>query len=109
MATSRCFQAEMETDVRQFCDEAMVPDFYSLLRVIRFGFPADLFSFCQIFKVAHYPFSVHLASLLPSLYASPGMRSYSSPRKLTTEQQLYTAALRALMRRAHSIHEMKKL
>src|SRR6202050_748065 len=55
MATSRRFQAEMETtDVRQFGDEAVVPDCYTLLRVIRFGFPADLSSFCQIFKVAHY-------------------------------------------------------
>jgi len=36
------------------------------------------------------------------------MRSHSSPRKLTTEQELYTSALRALMRRAHSIHEMRE-
>jgi regulatory protein len=32
----------------------------------------------------------------------------SSPRKFSTEQELYGAALRALMRRAHSIHEMKE-
>jgi regulatory protein len=31
----------------------------------------------------------------------------SSPRKLETEEELYAAALRALMRRAHSIHEMR--
>ncbi|MGH9773155.1 MAG: regulatory protein RecX [Candidatus Acidiferrales bacterium] len=30
----------------------------------------------------------------------------SSPRKFTTEPELYASALRALMRRAHSIHEM---
>jgi regulatory protein len=35
------------------------------------------------------------------------MRS-SSPRQFDNEQDLYTAALRALMRRAHSIHEMKE-
>lgn len=35
------------------------------------------------------------------------MRYRSSPRKLSTEQELYAAALRALTRRAHSIHEMK--
>jgi len=29
-------------------------------------------------------------------------------RKLATEEQLYAAALRALMRRAHSIHEMRQ-
>jgi regulatory protein len=36
------------------------------------------------------------------------MYSRSSPRKLDTEQQLYTSALRALMRRALSIHEMRE-
>ena len=32
----------------------------------------------------------------------------SSPRKLETVEELYAAALRALMRRAHSIHEMRE-
>jgi regulatory protein len=32
----------------------------------------------------------------------------SSPRKLSTETQLYTSAIRALTRRAHSVHEMKE-
>ena len=32
----------------------------------------------------------------------------SSPRKFETEEELYAAALRALMRRAHSIHEMRE-
>jgi regulatory protein len=31
----------------------------------------------------------------------------SSPRKFETEEELYAVALRALMRRAHSIHEMR--
>ena len=35
------------------------------------------------------------------------MRSFS-PRKFADESQLYAAAMRALMRRAHSVHEMKK-
>ncbi len=35
------------------------------------------------------------------------MRS-SAPRKFSTEPQLYTAAIRALMRRAYSVHEMKE-
>jgi regulatory protein len=35
------------------------------------------------------------------------MNSPASPRKLPTEQDLYTSALRALTRRAHSIHEMR--
>jgi regulatory protein len=46
-----------------------------------------------------------LASLPPCLYAS-GVRT--SPHKISSEQELYAAALRALMRRAHSIHEMKE-
>ncbi len=33
---------------------------------------------------------------------------FRSPRKLASEGDLYDAALRALMRRAHSVHEMKK-
>jgi regulatory protein len=37
------------------------------------------------------------------------VRSRSNPRKLATEEQLYAAALRALMRRAHSIYEMRQL
>src|SRR2546429_7245852 len=32
---------------------------------------------------------------------------FSRPRKLDTEQDLYDYALRVLMRRAHSVHEMK--
>lgn len=40
---------------------------------------------------------------------SPPVRhSSSTPRKLSTEQQLYLSAQRALMRRAHSIHEMRE-
>ena len=35
------------------------------------------------------------------------MRQRSSPRKVSGEQDLYASALRALMRRAYSIHEMK--
>lgn len=31
----------------------------------------------------------------------------SSPRKVSTEQQLFASALRALTRRAHSVHEMR--
>lgn len=33
---------------------------------------------------------------------------FRAPRKLATESELYEAAIRALMRRAHSVHEMKK-
>jgi regulatory protein len=33
---------------------------------------------------------------------------FRPPRQLTTESQLYDAAIKALMRRAHSVHEMKK-
>jgi regulatory protein len=33
---------------------------------------------------------------------------FGRPRQLETEAELYDIALRALMRRAHSVHEMKK-
>lgn len=36
------------------------------------------------------------------------MRS-RSPRKFSTEDQLYAAALRALARRAHSVHDMREM
>jgi regulatory protein len=35
------------------------------------------------------------------------MRSHSGPRKLSSEEALYAAALRALMRRAYSVFEMR--
>jgi regulatory protein len=35
------------------------------------------------------------------------VRSRSSPRKLDSEDELYNSSLRALMRRAYSIHEMR--
>jgi regulatory protein len=47
-----------------------------------------------------------LRASLASILVVP-MRQRSSPRKVSTEQELYTSALRALMRRAYSIHEMK--
>src|SRR5258708_24375565 len=33
---------------------------------------------------------------------------FSRPRQLETEAELYDVAVRALMRRAHSVHEMKR-
>jgi len=33
---------------------------------------------------------------------------FGKPRQLETEEELYEVALRALMRRAHSVHEMKR-
>ncbi|HTC78904.1 MAG TPA: hypothetical protein VK657_09820, partial [Terriglobales bacterium] len=32
----------------------------------------------------------------------------AEPHKISSEGELYAAALRALMRRAHSVHEMKQ-
>jgi SOS response regulatory protein OraA/RecX len=34
---------------------------------------------------------------------------FGKPRQLDTEAELYDVAVRALMRRAHSVHEMKKV
>jgi regulatory protein len=46
-------------------------------------------------------------SLLP-YFILFSMFSRSRPRQLDTEEQLYDVALRALLRRAHSVHEMKQ-
>lgn len=46
------------------------------------------------------------SSAPPTSCYAPPVRSF--PRKLSTEQDLYTQALRALMRRGHSIHEMRE-
>jgi hypothetical protein len=46
-----------------------------------------------------------LASRVATFYA-PVM--FRAPRKLDSEPELYETAVRALMRRAHSVHEMKK-
>ena len=54
---------------------------------------------------------LHILSLLSFLYFlflslyAPPMRS--SPRKLSSETDLYTAAINALARRAYSIYEMR--
>lgn len=56
--------------------------------------------------VAFAPGFLFLASLPPCFYPLP-MRSFA-PRKFADESELYAAAMRALMRRAHSVHEMKK-
>jgi regulatory protein len=41
------------------------------------------------------------------MWLNPSVRSRPPAHKLSTEHQLYLSAQRALMRRAHSIHEMK--
>src|SRR6266849_93065 len=57
------------------------------------------------FGLAFHPFSSPLATRHFLFYASCMFRK---PRQLETETELYDAALRALLRRAHSVHEMKK-
>lgn len=48
-----------------------------------------------------------LATRLPFLYAFP-MCAFGKPQQLETEAQLYDAAIKILLRRAHSGSEMKK-
>jgi regulatory protein len=47
-------------------------------------------------------------ALLPTCLYAPCMRSRFTPRKLESEQELYASALRALMRRAYSVYEMRE-
>jgi regulatory protein len=53
----------------------------------------DLLYFLYLLHILNYPHP---------------MRQHGTARKLSTETQLYMSAQRALMRRAHSIHEMKQ-
>ena len=53
------------------------------------------------FAPCHSP----LPYLPPLFYASP---VFGKPRQLESESDLYEAAIKILMRRAHSVHEMKK-
>src|SRR5258708_27296463 len=57
------------------------------------------------YHLSTFNLSFFFTSLLPCFYASP---MFGRPRKLDTEAELYDVAVRALMRRAHSIHEMKR-
>jgi regulatory protein len=60
-------------------------------------------------EISNFKFEIlgSLASPPASAYPSV-VYSRSAPRKFATEQGLYNAALRALMRRAHSIHQMRE-
>src|SRR5262249_49944116 len=58
----------------------------------------------QLLLIAVPALPLYFATSL--LHSSPLM--LSKPRKLDTEQDLYDYALRILMRRAHSVHEMKQ-
>lgn len=44
----------------------------------------------------------------PLPFILPAVLQRSSPRTLSSDDDLYASALRALMRRAHSIHEMRE-
>jgi regulatory protein len=67
------------------------------------------FVFFLPFPFNFQPSTVNLffvfTSLPPYFYAFP---MFSRPRQLETEEELYQLAVRALMRRGHSVHEMKQ-
>src|SRR4029077_2830886 len=50
----------------------------------------------------------NFAVLPPPLLCLYASCMFGKPRQLETEAELYDAALRVLLRRAHSVHEMKK-
>lgn len=59
--------------------------------------------------MANLPFPFRLSTVdcrLPFLYASS---MFGKPRQVESETELYEAAVRALMRRAYSVYEMKQL
>jgi regulatory protein len=61
-----------------------------------------------VFICGEVDFLSSLLSFLHLLNYPHPMRQQTARRKLSTETQLYMSAQRALMRRAHSIHEMKQ-
>jgi regulatory protein len=64
-----------------------------------------IFSFPIDFQLLTVSLQTVFTSLLPYLYASS---MFGKPRQLETEAEMYDVAVRALMRRAHSVHEMKQ-
>lgn len=70
--------------------------------------PAFAFSFASCASsVSFTSFSLLLASVPPCLYP-PNVPFRTNAQKIATDEDLYAAALRALMRRAYSVHEMKE-
>jgi regulatory protein len=59
-------------------------------------------------SVVRLTLPLYFLYLLHLLNYPRSMRQQPTRRKLSTETQLYMSAQRALMRRAHSIHEMKQ-
>src|SRR5580704_164237 len=59
------------------------------------------------FVHSHFPHSVTRLATRRVLFYAWAM--FSKPRQVETETQLYEAAVRALMRRAYSVYEMKQL
>src|SRR5258708_10202211 len=57
------------------------------------------------FQLSTFNLSFFFTSLLPYFY--PPL-VFSKPRKLDTEAELYDVAVRALLRRAPSIHQIKR-
>ena len=63
------------------------------------------FSFSFNFQLSTVNFLSVFTSWLPYIYSSS---MFGKPRQLETEEEMYEVAVRALMRRAHSVHEMKQ-
>jgi len=83
-----------------------------VLCVPAFHFPLSLFPF-NFQPSIEDPDLVGIVNLFLSSLATRDFLFYASPmfgkpRKLETEAELYDVAVRALMRRAHSVHEMKQ-
>src|SRR5271155_6187715 len=75
---------------------------------LRFSPRASIAGARQAVPALHLLCFFHHLYFLHLLHYAQLMRSRTPTRKLLTETQLYMSAQRALMRRAHSISEMKK-
>ena len=72
---------------------------------------ADCHGLCDVAHAAyvHAPLPFRAGCIFTSPLVCPMLTAmFGKPRQLETETQVYDAAIKILMRRAHSVHEMKK-
>ncbi len=67
-----------------------------------------VFSFYLPFNFRLLTFDLLLSPLATRYFFLYASTMFGKPRQLETEEELYEVAVRALMRRAHSVHEMKQ-
>jgi regulatory protein len=84
---------------------------YSFQGLVNFEGNADSHGLCNVAhgEYVHAPLPARYGCIFTSPVVCPMLSAmFGKPRQLDTEAQVYDAAIKILMRRAHSVHEMKK-